>query len=68
MSSKGYYGNEVYEAHASPESIAVYLHREQEAAKRIARRIAWLEQLLERRLAEKAAGTWPATPTETDKP
>lgn len=61
MSSRNYRRNGDFEAHASPEAINAMLMRERETAKRISRRVEWLEGLLARRTAEKAAGTWPPT-------
>lgn len=62
MTAKSYYRSEDFAAHASPEAIEAYLHREREAAKRVARRIAWLEDLHIRRTAERDSGAWPTTP------
>lgn len=44
---------------AAPEAIAVYLTAANTERRSLDRYIAKLEVLLERRTAEKAAGTWP---------
>lgn len=46
--------------HASPEAVEVYLSTARADRAKLDRHIAWLEALLERRTAEKAAGEWPA--------
>jgi hypothetical protein len=49
---------------ASPEAIEIHLRWAQTERRSIDRYITKLETLLERRTAEKAAGTWPATGLE----
>ncbi|WP_228994747.1 hypothetical protein [Streptomyces sp. DH8] len=49
--------------HASLDSIRAVLDAERTKRRRADRRIGWLEQLLDRRLDQVAAGTWPATDT-----
>ncbi|GAA4225975.1 hypothetical protein GCM10022254_09340 [Actinomadura meridiana] len=70
MAARGWYRNDLFAESASPEAIAIHLDDERRAAKAsaaaFARRIAWLEQLRERRTAEKAAGTWPDRPADTN--
>lgn len=72
MTGHSYYRDVQFEASASPEVVAVHLDAERRAAAAsaaaFARRIAWLAELLDRRTAEKTAGTWPATPAGTDTP
>lgn len=46
--------------HASPEAIQAALPKARAAARKAQRRVTWLEDLLVRRTAEKAAGEWPA--------
>lgn len=50
---------------AAPEAISVYLAAAQKERSSLDRYIAKLETLLDRRTAEKAAGTWPATAEES---
>lgn len=52
-------GRERYAAHAAPESIAAYLARARRAQRVAEREVEWLSALLERRTAERDAGTWP---------
>lgn len=59
--------DDLYAAHASPESIQIQLKKTRAEGRRIERRITWLEALLERRTAERAAGAWP-TPAEEAEP
>lgn len=54
-----------FAAHASPESIQKELPKARAATRKAQRRVAWLEELLARRTAERDAGTWPNTPKET---
>ncbi|MFC8723687.1 hypothetical protein [Streptomyces bacillaris] len=46
--------------HASLDSIREMLAAERHERRRVDSRIGWLEQLLDRRLDQVAAGTWPA--------
>jgi hypothetical protein len=48
-----------YERHAAPESIKAYIAATRERQEEIASELGWLEALYLRRVAEKAAGTWP---------
>lgn len=52
------------EEHASPEALAAYLSDARTEQRALGRYIEWLEALLERRTAEKAAGTWPVVDKE----
>lgn len=49
---------------AAPEAIAVYLASAHAERRTLDRYIGKLENLLELRTAEKAAGTWPTTDKE----
>lgn len=64
MSNRNYCRNDVFERTASPEAIVAMLEKERTTVARMQRRIAWLENLLERRTAEKAAGIWPSLAKE----
>lgn len=64
MSNRNYRRNDVFEQTASPEAIVAMLEKERTTVARMQHRIAWLENLLERRTAEKAAGTWPSQAEE----
>jgi hypothetical protein len=59
VSNRNYRRNDVFERTASPEAIVAMLEKERMTIARMQRRITWLENLLKRRTAEKAAGTWP---------
>lgn len=48
-----------FERHASPEAIASALKGAQAEQRRVARVIAWLEELHAKRADEKARGIWP---------
>lgn len=48
--------------HASPEAIQAQLPKARAAARQAQRRVTWLEELLDRRTTELAAGTWPEKP------
>ncbi|MEU5608416.1 hypothetical protein AB0H03_06610 [Streptomyces sparsogenes] len=58
--------DELFDAHASPESIQIQLTKTRAEGRRIQRRITWLEDLLKRRTAEREAGTWPAPAEDGD--
>lgn len=45
--------------HASHEALAAMIKGARAEHRRIGRHIAWLEELHTKRVAEKAAGTWP---------
>lgn len=53
-----------YEQHAAPENIAARLTQAQTDLRAQERYVQWLEELLARRTAEKAAGTWGADPLQ----
>lgn len=48
---------------ASPEAIRAHLAKARAAARKAQRHVDWLEDLLERRTAERDAGTWPHSTT-----
>jgi len=50
--------------HAAPENVAVHLVKARAELRAQERYVQWLEELLARRTAEKAAGTWGAEPLE----
>jgi hypothetical protein len=52
------------EEHASPEALAAMLAEARAEQRALGRYVEWVEALLERRTAEKAAGTWPAIDQE----
>lgn len=49
----------LFAEHGSPEAIQTHLAAARAAASKAQRRVVWLEELLARRTAEKAAGVWP---------
>lgn len=51
----------LFDANAHPDAIRLQIPKARAAARKAQRRVAWLEELLERRTAEITAGTWPPT-------
>jgi hypothetical protein len=49
----------LFAEHGSPEAIQARLVTARAAVRKAQRRVVWLEELLARRTAEKAAGMWP---------
>ncbi|NUH35294.1 hypothetical protein HUF15_00670 [Streptomyces samsunensis] len=58
--------DDLFDTHASPGAVQIELRKARAEARRAARRVAWLEELLERRTAEREAGTWPAPAEDGD--
>jgi hypothetical protein len=52
-----------FEIHASPEAIKHYIDKARKRAMEIQNELGWLEGLYLRRVAEKAAGEWPCSPS-----
>jgi hypothetical protein len=65
MTRRDFYKDPTFEASAAPEAIEYRLKAERRYLAEQQRRVAWLEELLERRTAERDAGVWPGTPTRT---
>lgn len=51
-----------FERNASPEAIAALAKEANAELRRVARVIEWLEELRDRRIDERDAGTWPYPP------
>lgn len=49
----------LFAASASPEAIAEHIATAQADLRKLTRHLEWLQELHARRVAEKAAGTWP---------
>lgn len=68
MTGRDFYKNPLFQDCAGLPAIEYQLKLERRYLADRQRRVAWLEELLERRTAQIAAGTWPGTPAGTETP